>query len=150
KVFFDLPTSVNEDFAQALRTYLVIQTTESWMFWYGLLEAYKLREGHCRVPDKYLEDGFRLGQWVGIQRGNEATISDERRQKLDELEFIWDAREAAWEEGFSYLKIYKDRNGHCQVPVNHKENRFGLGRWVDRQRQTKEIMPAERRRRLDE
>src|SRR5262249_52059725 len=43
KVFFDLPTSVNEDFAQALRTYLVIQTTESWMFWYGLLEAYKLR-----------------------------------------------------------------------------------------------------------
>jgi superfamily II DNA or RNA helicase len=150
KIVFDLPTLVTGDFAEALRTYLVIQTTESWMFWYGLLEAYKLREGHCRVPDKYLEDGLRLGQWVGVQRGKEATISEERHRKLDELGFIWDAREAAWEEGFSYLKIYKDRNGHCQVPISHKENGFRLGAWIDRQRQSKETMPIERRRRLDE
>jgi predicted helicase len=40
KIVFDLPTSVNEEFAQALRAYLVAQTTESWMFWYGLLEAF--------------------------------------------------------------------------------------------------------------
>jgi superfamily II DNA or RNA helicase len=150
KIFLDLPTSVNEDFAQALRTHLVIQTTESWMFWYGLLEAYKDREGHCRVPDKYLEDGLRLGQWVGVQRGNELTISEERRQKLNELGFVWDAREEAWEEGFNCLKTYKDRNGHCQVPINHKENGFRLGAWIDRQRQSKETMPHERRQRLDE
>jgi superfamily II DNA or RNA helicase len=150
KIFFDLPTSVNEDFAQALRTHLVIQTTESWIFWYGLLKAYKEREGHCRVPDDYRQDGFRLGQWVGIQRGNEATISDERRQKLDELGFVWDARETAWEEGFNCLKIYKDRNGHCQVPISYKENGFRLGAWIDRQRQSKETMPPERRQRLDE
>jgi superfamily II DNA or RNA helicase/Fe2+ transport system protein FeoA len=149
KIFFDLPTSVNEDFAQALRTHLVIQTTEAWMFWYGLLEAYKLREGDCRVPYGYRQDGFRLGIWVVNQRTN-ATISDERRQKLDELGFIWDEREAAWEEGFSYLKIYKDRNGHCQAPINHKENGFQLGLWIDRQRQAKETMLPERRRRLDE
>jgi predicted helicase len=37
KIVFDLPTSVNENFAQSLRAHLVEQTTESWMFWYGLL-----------------------------------------------------------------------------------------------------------------
>jgi predicted helicase len=95
KIFLDIPTSVNENFAQALRTQLVIQTTESWMFWYGLLKAYKDREGHCRVPDRYLEDGLRLGQWVGVQRVNEPTLSEDRRKKLNELGFVWDAREDA-------------------------------------------------------
>ena len=37
KIVFDLPKAVNEDFAQSLRAYLVEQTTESWMFWYGLV-----------------------------------------------------------------------------------------------------------------
>ena len=43
KIVFDLPTSVNEDFAQSLRAHLVEQTTESWMFWYGLLESFRQR-----------------------------------------------------------------------------------------------------------
>ena len=69
KIVFDLPTSVNEDFAQSLRAYLVAQTTESWMFWYGLLETFVKEHGHCRVPVRYkTDDGYRLGKWVGKQR----------------------------------------------------------------------------------
>ena len=65
KIVFDLPTSVNEDFAQSLRAHLVAQTTESWMFWYGLLEAFVKEHGHCRVPQRYkTDDGYRLGHWV--------------------------------------------------------------------------------------
>ena len=45
KIVFDLPTSVNEEFAQSLRAHLVEQTTESWMFWYGLLEALSKNTG---------------------------------------------------------------------------------------------------------
>src|SRR5215204_5952461 len=41
KIVFDLPTLVDERFAESLRAYLVVQTTESWMFWYGMLETYK-------------------------------------------------------------------------------------------------------------
>ena len=65
KIVFDLPTSVNEEFAQSLRTHLVEQTTESWMFWFGLLETFGKEHGHCRVPVRYkTDDGYRLGQWV--------------------------------------------------------------------------------------
>ncbi|MGY3407309.1 putative helicase [Bradyrhizobium sp. GM5.1] len=38
KIVFDLPTSVNESFAQSLRAHLVEQTTAPWMFWLGLLQ----------------------------------------------------------------------------------------------------------------
>ena len=62
KIVFDLPTSVDEEFARSLRTYLVEQTTESWMFWFGLLETFVKENGHCRVPNNYrTDDNYRLG-----------------------------------------------------------------------------------------
>jgi len=77
-------------------------------------------------------------------------MPSERRQRLDELGFVWDPREADWEDGLSYLKIYRGRAGHCRVPQRHKENGFALGLWVSRQRQSKDTLSLERRQGLDE
>jgi hypothetical protein len=33
------------------------------------LRRFNARTGHCDVPSKWLEDGYRLGQWVTVQRG---------------------------------------------------------------------------------
>src|SRR5262249_24299274 len=86
KIFFDLPTSVNEEFAQALRTHLVNQTTESWMFWYGLLKAFAKENGHCRMPAKYKsEDGYRLGSWIDKQRARKNKLDPVRSQQLEAL-----------------------------------------------------------------
>ena len=83
KIVFDLPTSVNEEFAQSLRAHLVEQTTASWMFWYGLLEAFGNENGHCRVPVRYkTARGYRLGSWVNTQRGNKERLDSDRRQRL--------------------------------------------------------------------
>jgi hypothetical protein len=57
-------------------------------------------------------------------------MSSERRQRLDELGFVWEVLEADWEEGFSYLKIYKDRVGDCRVSQRYKENGFRLGHYL--------------------
>jgi hypothetical protein len=150
KIVFDLPTSVNEDFAQSLRAYLVAQTTESWMFWYGLLETFVKERGHCRVPQSYEENGFQLGAWVNNQRVRRNRISIERQQKLDELGFIWDQLEADWNEGLSYLKAYREREGHCRVPHGYVENGYALGKWVSVQRQRQHVLSEERRQRLNE
>src|SRR5262245_25142757 len=116
------------------------------------LTIYKDRECHCIVPRTHKENGFRLGQWVGIQRSNADTLSAPRRQQLDELGFVWNTLETNWAEGLRYLTIYKQREGHCRVPLNHMENGFRLGQWVDRQRQRKdqETVPEARRQQLDE
>ena len=107
KIVFDLPTSVNDEFAKSLRAYLVEQTTEPWMFWYGLLETFFNKHGHCRVPATLkTDDGYRLGQWVGIQRTTKDTMDSDRRQRLEATPgWSWDVLSDQWEEGFSHLTI---------------------------------------------
>ena len=65
----------------------------SWDEWYGRLVAFKDREGHCRVPARNVFDGFNLGNWVGTQRRNRESLSADRIQRLDDIGFVWDARE---------------------------------------------------------
>jgi hypothetical protein len=84
------------------------------------LKLFKEREGHCRVPQPYQENGFRLGSWVSVQRGNKGTLSADRRERLDKLGFVWNPLEVGWEEGYAYLKRFVDRVGHCRVPSDHK------------------------------
>ena len=52
KIHLDLPAHIGLDFASAFEVRLVEQTTASWEFWLGLLEAFVDREGHCRVPER--------------------------------------------------------------------------------------------------
>jgi superfamily II DNA or RNA helicase len=150
KIFFDLPTSVNEEFAQALRTHLVNQTTESWMLWYGLLQAYKEREGHCRVPARHKENGLALGAWVDHQRQIKDRLSPARRQRLDAIGFDWNPHDTDWEMGFGYLQRYLQREGHCNVPQSYKENGYRLGKWVSVQRANKDKLSPDYRQRLDD
>ena len=85
------------------------------MFWYGLLQAFVKKHGHCKVPAKHVTaDGYRLGSWVDKQRQRQDGMSAERKARLDALGFIWDPHEALWEEGFEYLRAYANEYGHCR------------------------------------
>jgi hypothetical protein len=152
KIVFDLSTSVNEDFAQSLRAHLVEETTESWMFWYGLLETFVNEREHCRVPRLYkTNDGWRLGSWVGNQRSTKDKMDLDRRQRLEALPgWSWDVFSDRWEAGFSCLKQFSDREGHCRVPNTYKiDDGYRLGAWVAEQRSNKDTIEPDRRQRLE-
>jgi hypothetical protein len=155
KIVFDLPTSVNDDFADSLRTHLVEQTTESWLFWYGLLKTFAKEKGHCRTEHTYkTDDGYRLGRWVGVQRANKNSktrMNPDRRQRLEALPgWSWDAVADNWERGFSYLKEFSEHEGHCQVSQRYKANDgYRLGQWVAVQRRSKDTMEPDRLQRLE-
>jgi len=119
-----------------------------WEEGYNYLKLYKERMGHCRVPHRHKENGFALGLWVFVQRMSEKRMSEQRRQKLDELGFVWGVLSERWEEGYRHLKSYKERRGHCRVPVSHSQDGYPLGMWVREQRH-KDKMSDERRERLD-
>jgi hypothetical protein len=75
-------------------------------------------------------------------------LTEERRKRLEEVGFIWSAREGEkgmeprqnrnsyddqWDLQFNRLKEYSEKNGDCLVPKRFKEDPR-LGTWVDTQR----------------
>ena len=126
--------------------------SDQWNEGFAHLKAYAEREGHCRVPAQHrTAEGFRLGQWGATQRGARETMDPDRRQRLEALPgWSWDVLSDQWNEGFSHLKAFAEREGHCRVPSDYRTfHGFGLGLWVVGQRSRREALPSERRLRLE-
>ena len=102
------------------------------------------------MPSGYRLEKYNLGEWVSGQRKAKDSMSSERKQRLDDIGFIWDAFTEAWEKGFGKLLQFKTVEGHCRVPFRSELDGFKLGRWVHKQKPLKDIMPPERKQRLDD
>jgi hypothetical protein len=125
---------------------------DQWEEGFFHLKEFFDRESHCRVPDGYkTDDAYRLSGWVQTQRSNKDKMSAERRQRLEALPgWSWDVSSDQWEEGFTYLKQFANREGHCRVAASYKtKDGYGLGIWVSNQRAKKDTMEADRRKRLE-
>jgi hypothetical protein len=126
--------------------------SDKWEEGFSYLKKFAEREGHCRVVGDYkTDDDYRLGQWVGVQRTVQNTMSAARRQRLEALpRWSWDALSDDWEEGFSYLKEFAEREGHSRVAQSYKtDDDYRLGVWVTVQRRAKDTMNPDRRQRLE-
>jgi hypothetical protein len=149
-----VPASVSVDFAEAFDTRVIEQATAPWEYWFGLLEAFVAREDHARVPNAFVENGFRLGQWVTEQRHNhsKSILSEERASRLEALPgWSWDVRADRWEDGFAHTASFAAREGHARVPKGNIEDGFRLGTWIGAQRMqyTESTLPTDRVRRLE-
>ena len=57
--------------------------------------------------------------------------------------------ELAWEKGFAALKQFKAREKHCRVPRGHQEGAVNLGTWAVNQRNRRDTLSVQSRRKLD-
>eukprot|EP00977_Amphora_coffeiformis_P004754 scaffold1019_cov172-Amphora_coffeaeformis.AAC.7 len=112
---------------------------ERWNTMFGLLKKYQQREGHCKVPQRHIENGKKLGLWLNDQRRayKKGKMDESRRQPLEDAGVSWTPLEDEWEEWFALLKKFKEREGHANVSRNHKENGRCLGIWLNNQRRAK-------------
>jgi len=151
KIAFDMPEGFQKQFIEELKIILVESTTASWYFWFGLLQTYVDEHGHTLVPITYeTPEGYKLGQWVGSQRSLEGVISEERRQQLDTLGFVWDVLSYQWNVGFGYLRAYIDEHGDSLVPIRYKTlDGYMLGGWIQSQRKSKDSLSKEQQKNLD-
>jgi len=115
-------------------------TNESiWQKGFAHLRDYIKAKGDALVPATYkTENGFRLGQWVRVNRKaiQERRLCKERRKALEQLvEWTWGHHEAKWQEGFRYLRAYVEREGHAGLSRTYiTKDGYKLGQWVGTQR----------------
>jgi hypothetical protein len=108
-----------------------------WERGFAALRQFVTREGHARISKTYVEGGYRLGAWAGVQRVayNDGRLSDERIARLEALPgWVWKPLDTAWEAGYAALKQFADREGHTFVPQTHLEDGYRLGPWANTQR----------------
>jgi len=107
--------------------------SEQWEDGFIHLVEFKQREGHCKVPHKYVVSNFKLGNWVGTQRQVKNSLPSDRLNRLNDLGFIWDPHASSWEESYRYLVKFKQQEGHCKVPQKYVIDGIKLGYWLGRQ-----------------
>ena len=134
KVVLDVPATLTKDFIAAIHAQVIRLTTSSWEEGYAHLTAYVQANGSARVPFRYrTADGYWLGAWNNGQRTKKDTLSADRRQRLEAVDgWVWDARAAAWEDGFAHLTAYVEAEGSARVPGANYSTAgvYRLGRWV--------------------
>ncbi len=121
----------------------------TWDRWFGLLKKFHTENNHSRVPYSFIQDDEKLGIWVSAQRQRKIQLSQEQVDRLNSLNFSWDAITDKWEDGFLALQKFKSKYGHCRVSQNFKQDGFNLGTWVSTQRENKAELSTERVTRLD-
>ena len=123
----------------------------TWEDRYEQLKDYKAEHGHTRVPKGYINK--KLWCWVATQRyqyklyqdndqeqqhdnkSSSVTMTLERINLLNALDFDWGTNNASWEERFQELVAFQQTYGHVNVSKRTNGGEFKqLGLWVSRQR----------------
>ncbi|MFK5923321.1 MAG: Helicase associated domain protein [Verrucomicrobiota bacterium] len=109
----------------------------AWKIRFQELGAYKEEHGDCLVPARWAENK-QLASWVSVQRtikikGN---LDGDKIKRMDELGFVWEPNEKAWDIRLQELVNYKEEHGDCLVPQRWAENK-PLATWVGSQRTIK-------------
>jgi len=124
------------------------------------LELYKRKYGHCKVPQLYKENPS-MGLWVRDLRvkKRKGKLPRKVEKRLTKLGFVWNCRKRKkakatskrlpWNDRFSQLKIFYEKNNHCKIPSNHKNKQ--LYHWVTNQRRDYRcgVMPYSRIKKLE-
>lgn len=132
----------------------------SWEHQYAVLVRFCDDTGHaCPAVNHEMEDGYRLGKWVGYQRKRyrQGRLRADRAARLAALPgWVWhidnpSEYESAWEQAFSALQAFADIHGHAQPPFRGRGEPFRLGVWVHKQRKAYRDgrLGAERAHRLE-
>lgn len=138
-----------------------ISHEQRWNDMYHRVAAFRAKHGHCRVPNRFVEDS-QLGFWVSAQRrqyklmettgAGASALTPERIRKLEEIDFQWSStnpHHTPWEIRYEELREFVKKYGHAEVPIRWKENPK-LSHWVSKQRHDFKLKKTKKSSRLSD
>lgn len=125
---------------------------DRWKAAFAYLMTYQGVNGHCRVPALYVtDDGYRLGQWLTVQRTTKEKLSKERIELLESVQgWVWNELDEKWQIGISHLREYVEQFGNSNVTTGFVcEDGYRLGNWVGSARRKQMKLEPHRREELE-
>jgi hypothetical protein len=113
-----------------------------WFKRFQELVQYQAKHGHCHVPQRNRPENVPLARWVKRQRyqyklkkeNKHSTLTEERKESLDQLGFVWRRSHGAmWEDHLAELRAFSELHGQCNLPKDYPQYRV-LATWVKSQR----------------
>lgn len=130
-----------------------------WDEMYGWLKDYYEQHGVAYVQ-RDMTQGYngqslnRLNRWCckQIWYYNRNMLSKDKILLLNNINFNFNLKESIlendWELNFNKMLEFKNKYGHCHVPVNYEDRLFYY--WVHRQRTKRNKLPEDKKRRLND
>ncbi len=124
-----------------------------WDAAFNAFKQFVKLNGHGNVPRScVLDDGTKLGDWVGTQRWRwgRNELSEDRLKILNSCNgWTWDPISDDREKWFKLLVQYQREFGHCRVPQKYIcSSGEKLGSWVSTTRSIKDRIPIDFKQRL--
>jgi superfamily II DNA or RNA helicase len=138
-----------DELRRSIDVEIVDQLGMGWDRWYGLLQKFHKREGHCRLERGRKVDGLNLSHWVNAQRRKKDRLTPDQVKRLNSLGFSWDPHAELWEQNFAALQEFRKREGHCRVFTRRKVDGLNLSHWVNAQRRKKDRLTPDQVKRLN-
>lgn len=152
KVIVDVPVSLPANFIRSIEAQIIDLVTESWDEWFGRLEKFTEKFGHQRINRERDSEHKALGSWLTKQRADFKAGALSRR-KISLLENLkgweWDPFTERWDGGYSILSAYVQEHGHARPPAQISYLGFPLGRWVSKNRLSKDTIESDRKEKLE-
>ncbi len=134
---------------------------ERWLKNYELARKYYEHHGDLLISVKfktndgytYDEQGIKLGSWLVSQKTYYEKLSEERKQKLNEIGFVLNAFDESWLKNYGLAKKYYEHHCDLLIPVKFKtndgctydESGVKLGNWIMNQRHGHKKLSEERK-----
>jgi helicase associated protein len=118
------------------------------------LRKYAVREGHARVPARYLQNGYRLGQWVWVQRvqRKRGRLPAEREAALEAVpRWSWNPRRDRFQDRVELIRRRLRKLPPGKRSLSHRTLDARLGAWISSQRRAfrDRLLSRDRRRALE-
>lgn len=134
------------------------QADDPWYEGYDLIKRYEAEVGNCASNFAREYEGFRLRQWVHVQRRakKRGLLSDRKIALLSGLAtWRWETMpqlSLGWEEAYARVIEYQSEHGLYPSQGYKSADGFSLGGWVSNQRDyyRRGALSAERQSRLEE
>jgi hypothetical protein len=125
---------------------------DQWNESYQALTEYVAQNGDARPTGKFkTKEGFKLGDWVSIQRQKKGSLSQDRIDRLESLKgWSWDPHADQWNDGYEALIAYVAQSGDAKPPRSLKTSTgLLLGAWISNQRTRRDSLSQDRIARLE-